>query len=531
MAAAAMAEDYRETFKEIENKKGLPEFNLAACIQSLESLADPVKEINKIAEARRKRAAAAARRDEANARLQEKSAAEREKAEADAAALVEDVDEPMEDAGAQREEEAEPPSLEPLVLTLQQPVPVVDVGPLQLPLAGADGEVLLQQLIGTRQLFDFLGAFTPDTATPALRVLWQLVCHGAQPYAAYQQALDYYRSTPRSEMGWVPQVVDFRDFLVTAGFIPAHGHGHGGRGSGGGRKRSAGPADAGEQAGAGGEAGPSGSGAGGSGAGGGGASAASIIPNLQCLLRLLVDLVDLHSAGRLDMGFDNAAQGAGKSVLHALLRMLLDLDMCAALYCEVRSAVEAVMAPWEDHLWRRVGDDSAAQALELGSSWRATWRLLASLPGSSERLRGWRQAVAVHLLRKVVPQNLPWSKHGAEGTSRRGSSPASEVQALLGPDSSPKSARTVVEGLRRSKDKKVDYWRLMTLLQCVQLVAWDTLCTSDSEASTNLYNYIVQYMGSFEQHMRGREALVMRIRVFLAESKAALDNLSGRGSD
>lgn len=79
-----------------------------------------------------------------------------------------------------------------------QPLPAVDVSPLQLPLAGAEGEVLLQQLIGTRQLFDFLGAFTPDTATPVLRVLWQLVCYGEQPYAAYQQAVEYYRSTTRS---------------------------------------------------------------------------------------------------------------------------------------------------------------------------------------------------------------------------------------------------------------------------------------------------------------------------------------------
>ncbi len=36
MVAVAMAEDYRETFKEIENKKALPEFNLAECIKSLE---------------------------------------------------------------------------------------------------------------------------------------------------------------------------------------------------------------------------------------------------------------------------------------------------------------------------------------------------------------------------------------------------------------------------------------------------------------------------------------------------------------
>lgn len=187
-----------------------------------------------------------------------------------------------------------------------------------------------------------------------------------------------------------------------------------------------------------------------------------------------------------------------------------------------------------------------------------------------------------------VFQNLPWTKHGAAGASRRGTSAASELQALLGPDSSPTAARAVVEALRRSKDKKVDYWRLMTILQCAQLVAWDTIYTSDSEGESaakahesaccatpvvklqkaspidlcfrvvcwtpltrprppslvsfppilhsrtdaaNLYNYIYQYMNSFEQHMRGREALVMRIRVFLAESKAALDNSSGHGNE
>ncbi|KAG2433534.1 hypothetical protein HYH02_012652 [Chlamydomonas schloesseri] len=524
-----MAEDYRETFKEIENKKALPEFNLAECMKSLDSLADPVKEIEKIAQARRKRAAEAARQKEANARLQEQFAADREKTEAEAAALAQDVDEPMEDVGGQRDEEVEPPSLEPLCLTPQQPLPAVDVSPLQLPLASAEGELLLQQLLATRQLFDFLGAFTPDTATPVLRVLWQLVCYGEQPYAAYQQAVEYYRSTPRSEMGWIPQVLDFHEFFVATGFLPSHGHGHGGRGSSGGsgsRKRSAGQVDAGEQGAAGGGAGPSGSGAVVA-----GTSAAGRIPNLQCLLRLLVELVGLQIAGRLDMGFDNAAQGAGKSLLQVLLRLLLDPDMCAALYCEARAAVEAAMAPWEERLWRRVGDDAAVQALELGPSPRATWRLLAALPGSSERLRGWRTAVAMNLLRKVVPHNLPWNKGGAALASRRGASAASELQALLGPESTPTAARAVVEALKRSKDRKVDYWRLMTILQCVQLVAWDVVYTSDHEESANLYTYIYQYMNSFEQHLRGREALVMRIRVFLAEGKAALDSSSGHGNE
>ena len=101
----------------------------------------------------------------------------------------------------------------------------------------------------------------------------------------------------------MPQVVDFHSFFVATGFLPSHGQGHGGRGSGGSRKRSAGQEDAGEQAGAGGAAGPSSSGAGGS-----GTSAAARIPNLQCVLRLLVDLVGLHSAGQLDAGYDNAAQ-------------------------------------------------------------------------------------------------------------------------------------------------------------------------------------------------------------------------------
>lgn len=91
-----------------------------------------------------------------------------------------------------------------------------------------------------------------------------------------------------------------------------------------------------------------------------------------------------------------------------LLRLLLDPDMCAVLYLEARAAVEAVMEPWEERLWRRVGEDSAVQALELGPSPRATWRLLASLPGSSERLRGWRQAMAMHLMRKVVPHVSDW---------------------------------------------------------------------------------------------------------------------------
>lgn len=172
-----MAEDFRETFKEIENNKALPEFNLQACMQSLErwvllsslqalglgvgvargswwgeratearsdfcvgagrpaqqvpsafvemqtpfrSLGDPAKEIAKITEARRKRAAEAARREEANARLQEQCLEKHADADAEALALAEDADEPVEDAGAQGEEEVEPPSLEPLCLTLQQ---------------------------------------------------------------------------------------------------------------------------------------------------------------------------------------------------------------------------------------------------------------------------------------------------------------------------------------------------------------------------------------------------------------------------
>ncbi len=84
--------------------------------------------------------------------------------------------------------------------------------------------------------------------------------------------------------------------------------------------------------------------------------------------------------------------------------MLLDQQLSALLHADVCAALEGLMQPWDDNVWRRICDDAALTAAELGPSYRAAYRVITAAQGLSERLRTWQQCAAMQLLRKTLPQ-------------------------------------------------------------------------------------------------------------------------------
>ncbi|GFR40796.1 hypothetical protein Agub_g1413, partial [Astrephomene gubernaculifera] len=138
-----------------------------------------------------------------------------------------------------------------------------------------------------------------------------------------------------------------------------------------------------------------------------------LLPNLQCLLRLLVVLVRQHMGGRLDMGFGSQQLAAGKGLFTALLRTLLDPHLSTALYPDITTALQALTDPWDDTQWRRIAEDAAQYAADAGPSHRAALHLILSVQGCGERLRSWQQTAALLLLRKEVPQSVSISTSAA----------------------------------------------------------------------------------------------------------------------
>ncbi len=56
-----------------------------------------------------------------------------------------------------------------------------------------------------------------------------------------------------------------------------------------------------------------------------------------------------------------------------------------------------------------------------------------------------------------------------------------QVRALLGAANG-EAVKTLLNGLKRPRDRgQVDYWRLMTVLQCAHLVVWATAYTTEGD--------------------------------------------------
>ncbi|GLI69201.1 hypothetical protein VaNZ11_013773 [Volvox africanus] len=521
---ALMAKDYQHTFQDLDKRAMAPEYNLNQIYQNLDSLPDPLAAVLRVVEARNKREAEEQQRREANRRLQEQLARKHDelaqKDLADAAA-----EEQMQDANLPAvvpEEVKEPEVMEALCLVPSQPLPVVDLSPLGLPVSISRGEALamLQQLMITGQLFAYVGAFDGQSAGPVLKVLFHIVAFDENPFSAYQQLMRYYNEADREDMGWVPTLQDFFTSLTTLGYQPPKGHGAAGGGS---RKRSS-TSPRGESAGGGSSS---------SGSGGGGEISLSRLFNLQGLLRLLADLTRLHLQGRVDLGFGNQDQATGKGLITALLRFLLDPRLSAVMHADVCTALELLMQPWDDTLWRRICDETALTAAEAGPSHRAAYRVVTAVQGLSERLRTWQQHAAMQLLRRTLPQGLAGGSGSAGSHRGQVGVDIRQVQALLG-KASPAAVRTLLSGMGRSARDRgtsgaaaagVDYWRLLTVLQCAHLVVWTAVHITEGEEEEEMVRWIAAYFKYVEQSLRGQQPTVMRIKVFLADALTNYDML------
>ncbi|GLC38026.1 hypothetical protein PLESTF_001435900 [Pleodorina starrii] len=512
---ASMAEDYRQTYREVEQRKHAPEYNLNVIHQNLESLGDPLNAVLKIVEARNKRMTVDQQRAEANRRLQEQLAkqheqevAQREQEEAEQEAAQEA--QPPPDAP---QEPSEPQVMEAMTLTPPQPLPAVDLSPLGLPdsLSHSEAMALLQQLLVTRQLWGYVGVTDGQSASPVLRVLFDVVAYGENPYNSYQQLVRYYGKADPTDLGWVPQLPNFFTALTTLGYQPPRGsRKRGGSGEG------SSPGD--------GEAGGS------SGGGGGGGGLGARLLNLQALLRLLADLTRLHREGRVDLGFGSQGQAAFKGLLTALLRMLLDPVLAPRLLSDVVAALEGLMRSWDEPAWRRICDDAAAAAAELGPSHRAAYRAITTAQGLSERLRVWQQCAAMQLLRKTLPQSAAGGSGAGGGVSQRGhvGVDITQVQKLLG-RASAASVKSLVKSLSRERGGAPDYWRLLTVLQCAHLVVWHTASVAEAGETDEVVRWMCSYLKAVEQGLRGQQDTVMRIKVFLADVTTNYELLAGLG--
>ncbi|GIL86983.1 hypothetical protein Vretifemale_15172, partial [Volvox reticuliferus] len=493
---ATMAKDYHQTFQDLDRRAMAPEYNFNQINQNLDSLPDPLAAVLRVVEARKKREAEEQQRREANRRLQEQLTRKHDelaqKDLEDAAA-----EEQMQDANMPTvvsEEVKEPEIMEALCLVPPQPLPAVDLSPLGLPqsLSREEALALLQQLMITRQLFVHVGAFDGHSAGPILKVLFDIVAFGENPFSAYQQLMRYYNEANREDIGWVPTLQSFFTALTTLGYQPPKGHG---AGAGGSRKRGAGQEDS--------STSPRGEAAGGcSGSSSRGGGGAEISParlfNLQGLLRLLAELTRLHLQSRVDLGFGNQDQATGKGLITALLRILMDARLSALMHADVCVALEGIMQPWDETLWRRIWDETTLTAAELGPSHRAAYRLITAVQGLSDRLRTWQQQAAMQLLKKTLPQGMAGGSGSAGSHRGQVGVDIRQVQTLLG-KASPAAVRTLLSGMGRSKaDRRsvgsaaagMDYWRLLTVLQCAHLVVWTTVHVAEGEEEEDMARWI-----------------------------------------
>ncbi|EFJ41702.1 hypothetical protein VOLCADRAFT_121614 [Volvox carteri f. nagariensis] len=347
---------------------------------------------------------------------------------------------------------------------------------------------LMNELIVTRQLFAHAGAFDGASASPILKTLFSIVTYGENPHSASQQLVRYYNAAD----------------------VAGHG--------GGGRKRSAIHEEPSPQGGSAGGKGSDGDGRGGWGF--------ARLPNLQGLLRLLADLSRLQLGGRVDAGFRSQGEAPCKGLITALLRMLLDMGLSSRLHTDVCAALEGLMQPWDEPRWRRICDDTAVTAADLGPSHRAAYRVISGVHGLSERLRTWQQCAMLQLLRKTLPPEMTCNSGGPAG-SHRGQLHVDirQVQTMLGKDCA-KGVKALLNGLRRSlRDRGsagaagggVDYWLLLTVLQCAHMVTWTSVYVEEGEEVDKVIRWILTYFKSVEQSLRGQQATVMRIKVFLAD--------------
>ncbi|KAG2498265.1 hypothetical protein HYH03_004014 [Edaphochlamys debaryana] len=553
----ATMQDAKEHLREMEAKAQSLEYNLQAAIDKLKGLPAP-GEITKLVEVRKKRQEAERRQQERNRNLQrdlERQAAEAQQdapaagAEAAAAAAAAAVAAAAEAEAPPADEEAEPGVAEVLSWQPRQALVDVDLSPLDLPGPSGDARAVLEELLASRMLMDYTGAYdSPRAAAAVLRVLFQVVSFDDQPFSALQALLEHYGRASRQDVGWVPQLTDFMASLTALGYQPdGSGSGASGSGSGSGRGRAAAgrKRSAAEASGAG-DASASGQGAAGAAGGSGGAAGGSggcggaggvvvgagrgLVRNLQALLRLAAGVAEAHRQGRLDVGFGSAQQAAGKALLGAIHRLLRDPSLAPPLYPDLLRAHEALLAPWEPAHWPRVRADSAEAAAAAGPSHRAAVRLVAAATGFSPRARAWQQAAMMEVAERVMREAKPSRGSGGGGAGGRSEHPCIDVRRVLGVEASQGGARRLLEAL--TKDRKVDHWRLLSLLQAAFLVVFSAAHhgahgPTDGDLAVELASWLTALGRGLEHCLRGRTACVLRAKVFLAEAAAALEREGG----
>jgi hypothetical protein len=286
------------------------------------------------------------------------------------------------------------------------------------------------------------------------------------------------------QLPWQPGAKDFLDALVAHGYQKAGGSSRG---------RSAGAAAA------------------------AAAAAEGGLPrlmNLQLLLRLLQRLCQLQAGGHAGLQLELAG-GHGKQLAMALAHLQVDVEAGALLGPDLQAALGALLDAADAE---RFGADVAAGVLQLGGSHRAKLQLLSQLPDAGAKQRDVQALVAYLLLRELLqaqvrrpPALLPaglaarwparccrWCGCGRTsfGTDR------ALAPLLTSPQGEGGSARLRRVGLQQALEllpeparagevlrlqltakgkKRPDHWRLLTVLEALDLLMWPLVEEAEAE--------------------------------------------------
>ncbi|GFR40795.1 hypothetical protein Agub_g1412, partial [Astrephomene gubernaculifera] len=101
-------------------------------------------------------------------------------------------------------------------------------------------------------------------------------------------------------------------------------------------------------------------------------------------------------------------------------------------------------------------------------------------------------------------------------------------KALIEALKRPVAAAAAAAGGAGAGRRAVDYWRLLTVLQAAHVAVWHSAYEGgqgeeEDAATSELAVWLSTYLRCMEQALRGRQSLVMRVKVFLAEALSHYD--------
>eukprot|EP00798_Chlamydomonas_sp_ICE-L_P014329 gene14329-20317_t len=181
----------------------------------------------------------------------------------------------------------------------------------------------------------------------------------------------------------------------------------------------------------------------------------SRLMNMRSLLKLLASLCGLHSSGILLIDFSSQQhEAAGKSLVIALIRMLLDPLVACHLLPDTSHALQALIDAWgsdpqttdiatgditplarsasQNLSWARASADLAEQLAGFGRNHRASLAAISALPAAAScAARALQQAAALQLVKKHL---------------KAGDSSINKQQQGRGTDADPKDLRRLLLG-------------------------------------------------------------------------------------